>query len=492
MNFVEWLRGILYMGSPADSRSLQHMQFPPKELDAEWKRIEGYIRRYENDRAEILKNDPEFKDADADKKAIFTPVPLAQEMARLSSALLFSAEPKLIHETKQDVLDRVIAANSPGEFLLETGEHVAVQGYGALRVIRDEEISDVPLLTFVPANRVIWRVRHGRFVVGGYVVIERQPNPFSDEVYRLVENHLPGVIERSMYRGNRTSLGSTLPPEKWLEEFSGLPERTEHRLDAPTLYRWNNVPGGRSDLAGLDTHFDRLNEYESIGVDKMRKSVPVTLVDRKIADRQGRVKLHGVVFTGGQGSTMGDGVAKTVETIQPALQSEEHIAFVRHLRESILMYGGYSLASWGLDDGGSADSGKALRLRQARTLLTKAGKERSARSAITQAFAAACAWAENASSVEDYRPELMLGDGLPTDPLEDAQEAAIKRGAGVESLEQAIRELHPDWDEKAVEAEIERIEKENDAKMPPMFSQPRNPIPEEDEDPEDDPEEDAA
>lgn len=465
MALIDWLRNLLSV--PAnDSRPID---WPPPHLEREWALIEGYVRRYENDRAAMLRHDPVFKNATDDRKSTYTPVPLAAEMVRLSSALLFSAEPKFTNEAKGSVLERVVEANDPGELLLETGEHAAVQGHIGLRVIRDEEVSDQPLVTWVPANRVVWRVRHGRFVVGGYVVIERRPNPFSHEVYRLVEDHKKGVIERALYKGTRTSLGSTIPQRAWLEEFRGLPERTDHRMNAPTLYRWNNVPGGRSDLAGLDPLFDRLNEAESVGVAKLRKSEPFTVVDRKLADRNGVVDLSGVIFTGSSSGIAGESVAKTVETVQPELQSEDHVRYVEHVRELILQMAGYSLASWGLDDGGSADSGKALRLRQARTLLTKAGKERSARSAIVGAFAAACAWSEGASDVGPYRPELLLGDGLPTDPLEDAQEVATKRGAGVASLEQGVRELHPDWDEDAIAAEVERIEEEERASMPPAF-----------------------
>ena len=457
MGFLDWLRGLAQVGT-SDNRPLP---WPPTPVtEREWKRVQGYRRRFENDRDTLLKADPVYSKASNQKKATFTPVPLAREMVRLSSALLFSEEPKFVNEDFEDTLQVVLDANALGSFLLETGEYVAVEGYGALRVIRDEEVSEEPIITWVPADEVIFRTRHKRFVTGGYVIMERRPNPYSVEVYRFVEDHTTGRIERTLYRGTERALGSRVAPERWLEEFYGLPEVTETRMEAPTLYIWNNVPGGHSDLFGMNTLLDRLNHSESTGYQKMTRSLPVTLADRKLADKQGRVDLEGVILTGG--APLADqGLSKTVETIQPKFASEEHLAYVRHLRESILMYGGYSLASWGLDHGGSADSGKALRLRQARTLLTKAGKERSAREAITNAVACACAWSETARDPAPYRPEIQLGDGLPKDPLEDAQEVATKRGANTVSLEQSVRELHPEWDEEAVSAEVERITREN-------------------------------
>ena len=103
-----------------------------------------------------LKADPAFKNASDEKKKTFTPVPLAREMVRLSSALLFSKEPKFTNEAREDLLTRVLEANALGDFLLETGEYVATEGYGALRVIRDEEVSGEPLITWVAADEVIF------------------------------------------------------------------------------------------------------------------------------------------------------------------------------------------------------------------------------------------------------------------------------------------------------------------------------------------------
>ena len=456
MGFLDWLRRVLQIG-PADNRPLD---WPPQNVKTEWDQIASYRRRYENDRDAMLKADPSFKGASDDKKKLYTPVPLAHEMARLSAALLFSAEPKITNDQQEDILKKVLDANGLGGFLLEAAEYVAIEGRGALRVIRDEEISDQPLITWVAGDRVIWREKHGRFVTGGYVVIERRPNRHEDKVFRLIEEHKPGRIERTVYQGKKGALGRRVAVEQWPEEFKGLPEATDVRIDKPTLYRWDNIPGGRSDLWGLETYLDRLNEGESLMLDKVRKSVPVTLADRKLSDKQGYVDLYGVILTGGSAQLAGEGLAKTVETIQPDLQAEEHLSYLRHVRESILMYAGYSLASWGLDSGGSADSGKALRLRQARTLLTRAGKERSAREAIENAVAAACAWSDGARAVEPYRPEISFGDGLPTDPLEDAQEAATKRGAEAASTEQVVRDLHPEWTEDAINEEVARIKEE--------------------------------
>ena len=98
---------------------------------------------------------------------------------------------------------------------------------------------------------------------------------------------------------------------------------------------------------------------------------------------------------------------------------------------------GYSLASWGLGEGGRADSGRALKLRQSRTLLTLAAKSRQAEGAISEALSIALEMVTggvNPVSVE-------LGDGMPRDELEEAQLIREYRGVGLLTDEAALRRM---------------------------------------------------
>jgi hypothetical protein len=147
-----------------------------------------------------------------------------------------------------------------------------------------------------------------------------------------------------------------------------------------------------------------------------------------------------------------------IQTHQPDFKSAEVISWIDFLIDSALMFSGYSKASYGRDQGGSADSGKALKLRQARTLLKKAGKDRMAIEAIKNAYAVAMAWHDGASAVADYRPEVKLTNGLPRDDTEIASEGVQWMGTGSLSLEEAIRMRRPDWSDDEIAAEIDRIE----------------------------------
>jgi hypothetical protein len=155
----------------------------------------------------------------------------------------------------------------------------------------------------------------------------------------------------------------------------------------------------------------------------------------------------------------------------------DHIDYVDHIRAMIVQHAGYSSATWGIGEEGRTDSGTALQLRQARTLLTRAGKERMATDTIARALGAALAWYDRDGAdgvkVKEYIPDIALGIGLPSDPKEKAEELSTRKTAGIVSLRQAVREQHPDWSEDQVDEEVDLIE--GDTALPPMIEAAINP-----------------
>lgn len=444
------------------ARVTQGNTWPPQAVAPDWLEIEGYRRRYKNDRAEILQHTPEIN-RNQHRAELFTPVPLARDIARISSQLLFSETPQFVEEKQQEDLDELVRENMLPSMLADAGERVAVEGYGALRIVRDDEtLPGIPIITYVPGDQVIWDIRHGRFVRGGIAVTTRSEERVGDRrVWRLLEHHEPGRVTRELYEGRDTQLGRKVKLGDY-KEFEGLADEEETLPGVVTLVRWANTPNATSDIAGLDALLDSVNEGVTIGRDKMRKSVPKVFADRSLADERGNVDLEGVILTGGSNISqpLGESAVKTVETSQPGLEAEAHIAYIRHIVDMTLEQAGYSRATWGRDEGGSADSGKALKLRQTRTLMTRSGKESMAKDSIQKATAIALAWMRGGKPA-DYTIEVSLGDGLPDDTFETAQEIAVLTGAEAISTEEKVRMRHPDKDDEAVEEEAKKIREEN-------------------------------
>lgn len=440
--------------------------WPPPAVKDHWEEVQGYRRRFSNKKSDRLPYATEFSRT-AYGKQIYTPVGVAREVCNFSADLLFSAPPTITFESDPDLLEEIIEGNRLLSRLPAMASPIAAEGAGGLRIIADtdENTPNIPLITRVREDEVIWDIRHGDWVAGGAVVIERQNrdrNGVSTDVYRLVEEHTRGKVLRRLFRGTATMIGSEVALNT-LNEFANLPEEEDTGLDAPTLVRWENVSGGYSDLAGAEAILDRIDAEVSYGVEKSEKSRPVSFAPASMFDERGRVDLSGIIpiRKGRMRDLEESDMAKNFGTIQPDFLADEIIAWVDFLLDTALLTMGYSKASYGRDQGGSADSGKALKLRQSRTLLKKAGKDRMAKDALIQALAVAMAWEDGGSSVADYRPEIELGDGTPRDTLEEAQEATIWGDAI--SLEEKIRMRRPDWDDDAVTEEVARIKSENAA-----------------------------
>lgn len=462
--------------------------WPPQYKRTDWETIGYYRARFENDPGELVAYAEEYSGASFDKRKTYSPLPLAREICRYSAALLFSEpvkvtlpvaepdaepassivagpdteaapKPPQAENQYQSALDDLMEANALDPFWQQSGETVAIEGRGAIRIIRDDRVSKEPLLTYVHEDEVLWYEAHGRFVTGGAVIIEHEPR--KGVVLRLVEEHEAGVIRRSCYRGDTSRLGSKVDLNQH-PEGEGLKEEEQTGLTVPTLIRWDNIPGGYSDLFAIEVLLDRLDEAESIFVDKGRKSSPVVFAHRSLADEYGKVEGGGVILVGGDSADLGilgEGPKSLpIELVQPALQTAETVAWIDHLREMALTLSGYALSSWGFDQGGSADSGKALKLRQARTLLTRAAKERMAREAIVNSLATALAWKLGQYDIAPLRPQVEFGSGLPRDEVELAQVISVLRAAEVQSVEEGVKMFNPSWTEEEIAEEMERLD----------------------------------
>ena len=436
--------------------------WPPKEVRKHWDEIREYRRRYVNDKMDLVQANPNLLFSDH-KMATFTPVPWPRELARFSSSLLFSQPPTIINEAYPAEVRRLMQVNDIGAFAVEGGVKAASEGSVGIRVIRDSSISStVPLVTLVDEDQVIWDVRHRHFVVGGTVVITVQPDPDRHDTWRLLETHTPGMVTRKLYKGERGTLGVEKPLDS-LPDFAGLRPSEPTGLDRSTLIRWQNIPGGESDYFGLGPLFDEMNEAESTLLDRARKAIPRVFVDRSLADATGKLNIDGYILTGGSRlrPSLGKDPGELVNIVEPKFLSKEHIEWLDHLSQLIVTMAGYAPDTWGIQ-GKTANvtravSGYAIKLAQLRTLLTRASKEHMALQALGWASACATAWMVGVHDVSTMLPVIELGDGMPDDPLDGAQEVLFLRQAVAASTEQLVRTLHPGWDDKQVDGEVDRI-----------------------------------
>jgi hypothetical protein len=121
-----------------------------------------------------------------------------------------------------------------------------------------------------------------------------------------------------------------------------------------------------------------------------------------------------------------------------------------------------SPASFGLDKGGQAESGRALKFKLLRTISKTARKKRYYDEAIKNILLTAqkLEIARGSSSFDLVKPSSNWRDGLPDDELEIANKTATLDGAKAISTYQKVKANHPNWSEEQVKKEVAKIEDE--------------------------------
>ena len=448
-----------------DAAARRPQPWPPPAVKKEWDRVKDFRDRYENDRAKMINSHPSLE-MQVEMRETFIPVPLPREICKMSSSLLFSTSPSVTSTEFKDELKELILVSDFGAFCIEGGVNAACEGRTGIRILRDPVVSPHPLLTHVAGDQVVWDIRHGDFIVGGVVVAESEvtTDKGSRLKYRLFEEHTPGWVRRELYVSDNGNMLGRRVPLNTLPEYANLEDSVATGLDKATLIPWDNIPGAESDLFGLGSMFDELNEAETWLLDAARKGVPRLFVDRSLLDEGGRANGINGIIPIGRGSiapAFGADPSKMVITSKPEFNASAHILFMAHTFQMIVTMAGYSPLTWGIQ-GQTANvtrevSGYAMKLAQLRTLLTRSAKEHMALQSLGWALAIALAWDLGESDCQKFLPTIELGDGLPSDPLDGAQEVQFLRQAAAASTPTLVGIIHPTWDDARIQVECDRI-----------------------------------
>ena len=306
------------------------------------------------------------------------------------------------------------------------------------------------------------------------VVSRRDGSGKSIEWYQRVERHTPGLIENKLYvlRSDAGSLSQRFQRDEVAlastEQFANVKPQVETGIDEiPVVHIPNNEvgeewPWGNSDFAGdigFETNQRTLNERATDHRHMLRKwADPMIAVDPSYFE------------TGADGRKQANVYEYKAIPIEPGEEPPKFVSVPlenyphsdaeaeRALRR-MLWTVGVSPESLGISQGTYPESGRAIRLRQADTLGTVARKWVSYQPGLRRLLSIGLQLAKvHAGGPEAVPPEeihIEHGDGLVQDERERLEELALKQQLGV-SAEQITRELYPDWDDEAIEAELER------------------------------------
>ncbi|MFG2963573.1 capsid protein [Streptomyces sp. NPDC048288] len=407
-------------------------------------------------------------------------MPLARDIARTSSDLLYSEPPTLKAENKatQERLEALMDLGMK-RTLIASGETGSALGGAYLRIVWDDAIRPGPWISMVHADGAAPTFAHGDILrsVTFWTVIVCD----GQRVVRHLERHEPGLILHGVYDGTEENLGKPLPLEAFAETKDLLPVRQlpagmEKRLAVSyipnTMFApdWRDIPGaaglGTSDYQGAETFLSSIDEtYTSwmrdIRLAKSRIIVPSGYL-LNLGPGQGAVWEDRDVYAPMNVPPTSD---QQITLNQFMIRHEEHRATIEELVSKVIRNAGYSGGTFGDDSAGQAVTATEIKARTARSMTTRARKAELAATGIADIVESllmleSSGMFPGVTGVEVERPDVDFQDSVQDDIKTLAETAALLQQAEAASTQAKVELLHPDWTETEQREEVDRILKE--------------------------------
>ena len=417
-------------------------------------------------------------------------VPVGADIAAVSSNLLFGEEPSFTcydeatedNESKQQHrLDELVEKNNLHSKLNEAAETCAALGDVYLKLNWRTDELDYPVITVVQADSAWPEYLLG--VLKGihfFSVVKRDTK--TDEVIRVYELYKPGEIEMRMFRGGAEQLGTEMPSSELakygFENIVKAPNGIEDLLAVHIpnmrpnrIYRDTNM--GRSDFDGLRGLMDSLDEVYSSWIRDVRLAKARTIVPAEYLKRPPQEMLTGEAASVSWefdadidtfvAIDMQDqsGNAPGITLQQFSIRSGDHAATCSELLRNIVSIAGYAPQTFGMDINGMAQSGTALHIREKKSYDTCGKKQTYWKAPLEKIMTALVhldsALYPNAGSDADDNVKLRFADSTSNDISTMAAAVQMLNAANAVSTEIKVEMLHPDWTQKQIAEEVERV-----------------------------------
>lgn len=408
-------------------------------------------------------------------------IPLASDIASKSSRLLFAEPPQFtVKDTKdtktQERLDDLLGDTIKAA-LMEAGEVAAGLGGVYLRVAWDTKIAKKPWLNAVHADAAVPEWRWGKLVACTFWrVLEKD----GQKVIRHLERHEPGRILHGLYEGTEDKLGRKAPlndhPETEalvgslddgdaiLTLVEGLTVGYVPNVKPNRLWRKNPAASelGRADISGTEQVLDALDEtwtswMRDIRLAKGRVFVAQTYLQNNGPGQGAYFDADREIFSAlNMLPQAGNNAPITIS--QFAIRVEEHSRSARELKGEILGACGYSLKTFGLT-GDVAVTATEVISGERDSFSTRAHKilywKPELASIVATLLEVDAVWFN--SGVTPEEPTIEWPDGVATDPEAQARTLQLLDAAAAVSTRVKVEMLHPDWTSEQVDEEVDRI-----------------------------------
>jgi A118 family predicted phage portal protein len=417
-------------------------------------------------------------------RATMLHVPIAGDIASTSADFLFSEMPDVkipeAHEETaesgaadaQDRLDTIIEEGDVYSRLLEGAETSSAIGGVFVKLDWDADVKEFPIPIMVQPDNAMWNFKWGFLQeVKFFKVVD---HPDTNLYYRLVETRRKGIIFNELYKGTTNKLGKKVSLESH-ESTAGMEEVIEHGLDSILAWYvpnkrpnrlWRGSALGESDLQGIVGLMDAIDEtytnwVRDLRIARGRIIVPEYMLESDSdgnlyhdIDKEVFVKVGGIADAAEQGD---------VTAVQFDIRAQQHYDTAMELMKQTYSGAGYSPASFGLGDSTSNATATEIKQQQSKSFKTSAKKAKYWTSTLEDMFY----WmlqVDNyvfGSNNGDYKVQVNIQDSVQTDPMQQADAINKLTQAKAMSIDTVVRKLNPQWNEKQVENEVNRIMNEN-------------------------------
>lgn len=424
-------------------------------------------------------------------------VPIAGDIAEMSANLLWSEVPQVTVDV--DSTDAATARSTTaqiGRYLDDRGHatfrEAAELASGLsnvfLRVVWDTSLRPRPWLDVLEPDAVIPEWRWGLLAAA---TVWRELEPLTDvnEVWRLLEYHIPGVIEYGLYRGSVGDLGMRMELADH-PESEGLAARTDGQGRQATQIKrllvshlpnvlpnriWPGIseaaPLGRSDYAGVEPLMDALDEswtswMRDLRLGKARIVLPQSMLETDGPGSGGRFDLDKELIVALNGLLGAETMKDSIAEVQFKIRVEEHERTTKALRLQILSSAGYSAQGFG-EAGTIAATATEVVARKEESLTTRGTKILYQRPALIEILTTMMMVDVKHCGAKGVDPAAELTASWPqaVQPDQEATARALSLfdSAGAISTFMKVKLREPSWDDTAVMEEVQRIREDQTA-----------------------------
>lgn len=375
----------------------------------------------------------------------------------------------------QDRLDDLIEANSaPSELHSAVAMSIA-EAEAWWRIYRDDAQSDFPILEWHSRSHVRPLYR-GRKLVAAAFVSDLHSETIDDVLitYKYVEIQTENYVRNLLYRGTNGQLGASIKlserpetqelDEEWTHDLGMLAGRIAGKFGRDRRF-------AISRLKGVEDLLFSLNEATTIGHENARLTLK-----RRLAIPREALNASGKFDAGEDVLVMDDPLDDDLGATKPqgkfavleySFDASALVLYKNDTSSTILTRVGLArqLTDPNNNEGGAA-SGTALRVRLIPTTMAAKGVARPwddetpnifMKLQLLDAMPKEQGGFGRSWNKPGEPPIIERSDPLPVDETEETNRHAVAVSSEFESRETAIQQLHPDWTDKQVSDELDKI-----------------------------------